>query len=280
MEILSRHAELPVRNGGSKVDAIQLATADVWKGERMYWDLASEDDRHLHLSRYEFARELFQPEWKCLDAACGSGYGAAFLADKLRSVDAIDVDPAAIAYSRAKYSRPNLNYHCANLESTLPFPDAMFDAITSFETLEHVSNQTKMISEFYRVLKPDGILMISTPDRTVSERIGLANHFHVAELSKAEFVNLLSLSFTVESLHGQGYASRVASHWRAIHRVLKFGTRIVSSKIRTRIEVTLAQTLARLRSHFYRMSSTRLQSITCAEDAAFLYVIATGRKRA
>src|ERR1700730_7941807 len=98
---------------GENMDYMQLATGEAWKGERMYWDIASDDDRQLHLSRYELARELFQPDWDCLDAACGSGYGAAFLAEKTRSVCGIDVNESAIEYARASYSKPNLTYRCA-----------------------------------------------------------------------------------------------------------------------------------------------------------------------
>jgi SAM-dependent methyltransferase len=255
-----------------------LAATENWKGERMYWDLASEDDRQLHLSRYVFARDTFQPGWKCLDAACGSGYGAAFLADKLRSVEGIDVDPGAIGYSQATYKKPNLNYRCADLQSTLPFQEATFDSITSFETLEHVSNQAKMISEFHRVLKPGGILVISTPDREVSERLGLDNHFHVAELSKTEFVRLLSPSFVIEGIYGQGNGTRVAAHWRAVHRFLRFGTRVLGMSVRTRIESALAKPFRRLRTHFYQMSSTPIQTATCADETAFIYMIAMARK--
>jgi len=75
-----------------------------------------------------------------------------------------------------------------------------------------VSNQTKMISEFRRVLKPGGVLVISTPDRNVSERIGLDNRFHVAELSKREFVELLSGSFSVEQRFGHCDGKPADSH--------------------------------------------------------------------
>jgi SAM-dependent methyltransferase len=249
-----------------------------WKGERMYWDLASKDDRQLHLSRYAFARDTFEPEWKCLDAACGSGYGTAFLADKLQWVEGIDIDPHAIGYSLATYKKHNLNYRCADLQLMLPFEDAMFDCITSFETLEHVCNQTTMISEFHRVLKPGGILIISTPDREMSERLGLDNHFHVAELSKTEFVRLLSRSFVVEGIYGQGNGARVAPHWRAIHQLLRLGTRVVGMNARARIEAAFARSFGRLRTHFYQMSSTPIQTVTPTGDVEFVYMIAMARK--
>ena len=47
----------------------------------------------------------------------------------------------------------------------LPFDDNHFEVVISFETLEHLSAQEALISEFYRVLKPEGFLMLSSPDK-------------------------------------------------------------------------------------------------------------------
>jgi SAM-dependent methyltransferase len=265
--------------GDQEINSMKMADVEAWRGERMYWDLASDEDRQLHLSRYQFACELFDPHWQCLDAACGSGYGASFLADKVQSVDGVDIDPSAIDFARTIYRQSNLTYHCADLQSTLPFANGTFDAITSFETLEHVRDQTKMTSEFHRVLKPGGILVISTPDRKVSERIGLDNRFHVAELSKREFVDLLSRSFFVKQVFGHGDGNPVAIHWKTAHRLLKFGSSLVGPNIRSRIERTLARPFAWLRGHFYRMSVSPIQPVTDLDNATFLYIIAIARKR-
>jgi ubiquinone/menaquinone biosynthesis C-methylase UbiE len=265
--------------GNQEIDSMKMADVEAWRGERMYWNLASEEDRQLHLSRYQFARELFDPHWQCLDAACGSGYGASFLADKVRSVDGVDVDPSTIDFARTTYKQSNLTYHRADLQSTLPFANGTFDAITSFETLEHVSDQKKMTSEFHRVLKPGGILVISTPDREVSERIGLDNHFHVAELSKREFVDLLSRSFTVEQLFGHGDGKPVAAHWRTIHQFLRLGTLFTGPKVRSQVEHAFARPFGWLRSHFYKMSSSPIQPDTDIDRAKSVHVIAVARRR-
>lgn len=279
LHVPKTEAAIGLKLGDQEIDSMKMADVEAWRGERMYWNLASEEDRQLHLSRYQFARELFDPHWQCLDAACGSGYGASFLADKVRSVDGVDVDPSAIDFARTTYKQSNLTYHCADLQSTLPFSNETFDAITSFETLEHVSDQTKMTSEFHRVLKPGGILVISTPDRRVSERIGLDNHFHVAELSKREFVELLSRSFTVEQLFGHGDGKPVATHWRAIHQFLKLATRFTSPKVRSRVEHAFARPFGWLRSHFYKMWSSPIQPDTDIDRAKSVHVIAVARRR-
>jgi SAM-dependent methyltransferase len=261
------------------MDPKELAAVEAWKGERIYWDNASDDVRQLHLSRYQFALGLFQPRWDCLDAACGSGYGAAFLAEKVRSVCGIDVSENAVEFAAAKYSNPKLTYRCCDLQRELPFPDGSFDAITSFETLEHVKKQEQMLSEFRRVLKNNGILVISSPDRNVSERIGLDNRFHVAERSKREFVELLSRSFSVQQVLGHGEGSPVAAPWKTLHRLLKFGTSLVGPNARSRVERTLARPFGWLRPHFCDISGSPIQLATDLDATTFLYVIAVAQKR-
>jgi len=266
------------RGEGGGVNTDDLAALDAWRGERMYWDLASEDDRHLHLSRYEFARNRFQSDWTCLDAACGSGYGTSFLAEKVRQAEGVDVDPHAIAFATKTYSKQNVAYRCADLQFKLPFEDHTFNAIASFETFEHVADQRTMLSEFHRVLKPGGIIVISTPDRNVSQSIGLDNRFHVAERSKREFVNLLTDVFVLEELFGHGRGEPIARHWRTIHQCLRLGTCLTSSKLRSRIEAKLAQQFGWLRSHFYKMSVGGIQPDPCVDRTTFMYVIAVARK--
>lgn len=262
------------------MSSMKLADVEVWTGERMYWDVATEEVRQLHLSRYQFARELFQSQWDCLDAACGSGYGTAFLAEKVRSVSGIDFSESAIEFAKARYMIPNLAFQQADLQCPLPFPDQSFDAITSFETLEHVAKQEQMLSEFHRVLKPNGLLVISTPDKDVSEWIGFDNHFHVAELSKRDFVTLLGRWFSVDQLFGHGDGSPAPRRWRAVHQLLRLGTRLDFLNLRSRIERVLTKPFGWLRSRFYRMTVSPVQAVTDLDKPTFVYVIAVARKRA
>jgi len=113
----------------------------------------------------------------------------------------------------------------------------------------------------------------------VSERIGLDNRFHVAELSKREFVELLSGSFSVEPLFGHCDGKPADSHWRTIHRFLKLGTRFTEGKLRSWIESQFARPFGWLRSHFYKMSTSPIQPDTDIAGVKFMYVIAVARRR-
>lgn len=62
---------------------------------------------------------------------------------------------------------------------------ASFDVAVSFETLEHITDHDKMVAELKRVLKPDGVLLISTPDKlNYSDKPGYHNSFHKKNCTK------------------------------------------------------------------------------------------------
>lgn len=156
-----------------------------------------------HYHRYAFARSLVKGR-QVADVACGEGYGAALLAGAADSVVGVDIDPASVAHARQRYADiANLRFECADA-TRLPFADASLDAIVSFETIEHLHAQTELIAEFARVLKPDGLLILSSPDkRTYSEARDYHNEFHVRELYREELLALLTPAFPALWLYGQ-----------------------------------------------------------------------------
>jgi len=155
-----------------------------------------------HWHRYAWARGLVAG-LDVLDCACGEGYGARLLADTARGVTAVDVDGAAIEHARRRYGRGGLTYVEADALS-LPFDDERFDAVVSFETLEHLAEHDELLTEFRRVLKPGGFLLISSPDRkTYSDDTGFVNEFHVRELYRDELEALLGRHFPNYALFGQ-----------------------------------------------------------------------------
>ncbi|MBK8742479.1 MAG: class I SAM-dependent methyltransferase [Betaproteobacteria bacterium] len=75
-----------------------------------------------------------------------------------------DIDGPTIAAARAKYAMPALRFEAGSV-TAMPFADASFDCVVSFETLEHLAEQQAMLVEMRRVLRPQGVLIISTPNR-------------------------------------------------------------------------------------------------------------------
>jgi SAM-dependent methyltransferase len=158
--------------------------------------------RYEHFHRYAFARELVAGK-RVLDAACGEGYGSALLAASAASVTGIDRSEESIAHARGRYQAPNLDFRAADCLA-LPFGADSFDCIVSFETLEHLADHDGLLSEFRRVLRPDGFLLLSSPDKAVySEQLQNRNEFHVRELYREELETLLSEHFPAFRLYGQ-----------------------------------------------------------------------------
>jgi ubiquinone/menaquinone biosynthesis C-methylase UbiE len=155
-----------------------------------------------HYHRYGFAKRLVKDK-QVLDAACGEGYGSDILAQISKQVIGVDIDQASIEHARKRYKRDNLEFIQASC-AQLPFKDSSFEVVVSFETLEHLQHQQQMLAEFNRVLKPNGLLLISTPDKKhYSDERGFENEYHVKELYKEEFKVLLDRHWQAQQWFSQ-----------------------------------------------------------------------------
>lgn len=166
-----------------------------------------ERDREIayeHWHRYAFARAL-APGRRVLDAACGEGYGSALLARAGGDVLGLDIGADAVAHASSRYRTvPGLRFGQADATALDALADASFDLILSFETLEHVHDQERMLDGFARLLGPGGLLLVSTPDKkTYTDLTGEPNPHHVRELYRDEFEALLAARFPARRLYGQ-----------------------------------------------------------------------------
>jgi SAM-dependent methyltransferase len=154
----------------------------------------------LHFKRYDFAAP-FCAGRRVLDAGCGVGYGSARLAQAAASVVGVDVSEEAIAHARTHYAAPGVSFAVMDI-SALTFENGSFDAVCSFETIEHVNDVERALTELARVLRASGILVISTPqvDRTTRSP---ANPYHHVEFARADFEALLQRHFDSVELYGQ-----------------------------------------------------------------------------
>ncbi len=172
-----------------------------WTGER-YVPEVTGSIRLEHLHRYLIARELSRDK-HVLDIACGEGYGSNLLASVAANVVGVDIAQEAIDHATACYRRPNLQFKQGACEA-IPLPDGAVDVVVSFETIEHLSLQDVMMREFRRVLRADGLLVISNPERhEYSEVLGNRNEFHIKELYREEFELLLRNHFLNVAIGGQ-----------------------------------------------------------------------------
>ena len=177
------------------------SNALAWTGERLTTETGGQVEiEHLH--RYFFARSLCRG-LDVLDVASGEGYGAALLAQAARSVVGVEVAEDTVAHARAAYGAPGLTFLHGDARR-IPCPDNSFDAVVSFETLEHFYEHDAFMAEVRRVLRPGGLLVISSPERDVySPAGGIPNPYHVHELTHAEFGTLLRANFGHVSMYAQ-----------------------------------------------------------------------------
>jgi SAM-dependent methyltransferase len=168
-----------------EVDAVLTLT-----GERTIPDLDIENywfRRHevvyQRLAKHCVGRDV-------LEAGCGEGYGADLLAGVARRVVALDYDAAAVAHVGNRY--PRVEVMQANL-AQLPLPAASVDVVVNFQVIEHLWDQAQFISECARVLRPSGLLIVSTPNRITFSpgRDTPINPFHTRELNADELSELL-----------------------------------------------------------------------------------------
>jgi len=161
-----------------------------------------------HWHRYAFARR-FAAGRRVLDAACGEGYGTALLATVAASAVGVDVDIATIEHARATYGESaRLSFVAASCTG-FPLPSDSIDLVVSFETIEHVSaeQQRQMLSEFARVLKPDGLFVLSSPNKKLySDARNYVNEFHVHELDRDALSQLLAQHFPAQRWFSQRLA--------------------------------------------------------------------------
>ncbi|MBI4398589.1 MAG: class I SAM-dependent methyltransferase [Candidatus Omnitrophica bacterium] len=166
----------------------------------------------LHLARYKFASPYCDRK-RVLDIACGAGYGTSYLSQCAASLVGVDLSADAIAYAKKHYAKDNSVFYVMDACS-IQLDEGTFDAVCSFETIEHLSKVEDYLKGITRVLKPDGIYIVSTP-HVKKTNPSPENPFHVVEWSPEDFTKLLSRYFSSVVLFGQ------TRRQSALHRFLQ-----------------------------------------------------------
>jgi GT2 family glycosyltransferase/SAM-dependent methyltransferase len=175
-------------------------------GER-YVPTQEGDIRYEHLHRYGWAAQVLSG-LDVLDIACGEGYGSAILAKYARNVTGVDISAEAVGHARERYGDVNNLSFMSGSASEMPLAHSSFDAVVSFETLEHLTQHDEMLAEIHRVLKPSGFLILSSPNKKAySDDRNFSNEFHVRELYFSELDDLVRRHFAGVRYYGQRLAT-------------------------------------------------------------------------
>jgi len=167
----------------------------------------------------ELFKELIKPDSRWLDAGCGSGVLSRELTYHGCKVDAIDGSRKMIEYAKSSSKKDinNISYDEVDLSGFLSYPDSSYEGILSSSVIEYMDNPNIMLSEFYRITKDNGFLIVSAPNRLSLIRISQVvirffskfigkDRFSYLSVSKnsyssKQFVNIVEESgFTVQSI--------------------------------------------------------------------------------
>lgn len=161
--------------------------------------LFDERRRSFHIARYKFALN-YAKNMNIADIASGTGYGAEILLKEggAKTVIGVDINQDTVEYANRIHSGCGVNFICKSADKS-DLSDGSVDVVVSFETIEHVTDDLKLLSEFHRILKPRGKLICSTPNNWPFE----AAPFHVRIYDRQLFENTLSKFFTVEAMYNQ-----------------------------------------------------------------------------
>ena len=133
-----------------------------WTGERYIPEIEPGIIHYEHLHRYKFAKE-FVKDKMVLDLACGEGYGSFLLSATAKEVVGIDINKETITHASSKYLKNNLRFITGSISSIPILEEKIFDVIVCFEAIEHIKEHDSLIKEVKRLLKDDGIFIVSTP---------------------------------------------------------------------------------------------------------------------
>lgn len=164
-----------------------------------------EDSNNVTVQRcffaYEYAKQ-FVAEKNTADIGCADGYGTQYLADYTQTTVGVDYSEATVAEARKKHAaKTNLSF-ISGAVPPIPLPSESVDVVTAFQFIEHIQNRPAFIKDVYRVLKPGGVFLCSTPNAKMSIA---RNPFHVHEYTfdemKSEMVQTFK-SFEIKGVQG------------------------------------------------------------------------------
>ncbi|MGF1446828.1 MAG: bifunctional 2-polyprenyl-6-hydroxyphenol methylase/3-demethylubiquinol 3-O-methyltransferase UbiG [Pikeienuella sp.] len=152
--------------------AIYDRAAEAWWDGSIRWVRALHNLVPARLRAFD--REIDWQGKTVLDLGCAGGFMAEALCDRGAQVTGIDPSAPAIAAARAHAAETGRAIaYDVGIGEALPYGDAAFDAVVCVDVLEHVTDLEQVLAETARVLKPGGLFLFDTINRTLLARLAM-----------------------------------------------------------------------------------------------------------
>jgi len=211
-----------------------------FKGERLdSKSKLSKNNLLEHLARYNLVKG--EKDFTILDIGCGTGHGSNLLARNFKRVYGVDISQEAIDYAKKNWQKGNIKFIVGS-GTEIPFSKNTFDIAVAFEVFEHIKNWKKFLSELKRVIKRNGLIYISTPNKDVyspgTKRP--INPHHFFEMTEKQFRKALGSYFQIDKFLGQR-TPVYNDHWiwKIIDPMLLFLKGIIPYKISNTIKLKI-----------------------------------------
>ena len=177
-------------------------------GQRVYYYEEDHLKTKPSLARYGFALNHIDDKY-IIDIGCGARKGPYILSGRAAQVMAMDISPQAIEYCQQNWPSEKINYLTGSA-TDIPVKDKTFDVAICFEVIEHVEDYLRVLEEVKRILKPQGLFIMSTPNKVVVGIDGrLSNPDHFKEFTLEELTKMLKAYFSGVVIYGQSPSSAV-----------------------------------------------------------------------
>lgn len=176
-------------------------------GERVVPEDVRTLEEHLgylrHLFAYKEVSSRLNEDDRVLEIGGGEGYGTRMLAGACSEVVALDIEPGVVEYANDRYGTTNCRFELYD-GHRLPYGEASFNAVVSFQVIEHIQDDDHFVAEVHRVLKPGGTAYITTPNRETRLKPGQRpwNRFHIREYNQDSLAKLLNRYFESVTVDG------------------------------------------------------------------------------
>lgn len=194
--------------------------AKVFTTEITSEQISSDNPIHQRLFKaYVIAKDYVYGD--VLEVGCGEGRGVGLLMQQAGSFTAVDKLQDVVAGLQAKY--PSGRFLSMNIPPLQELGDNAYDSIVSFQVIEHIKDDLLFLKEIHRVLKPGGLALLTTPNRSMSLS---RNPWHIREYLPQQLKDLAGSVFARVELKGITGNDKVMKYYernkRSVKRITQF----------------------------------------------------------